>query len=164
MAHLLLMASVITWVPHIEEARERQDVRAARYPTAFFLALLEVESFPKGCATSHRAGSQYEGAFQMSPAYALDAGFTRLEDALVDPTTQVEAVIRYMEKYRSLHLYQLSEMARLHKVGPAAFARGETHDEYMERWTQAFQSAVRWEMSEGPSTRTGGQYEPVPCT
>lgn len=159
---IAVQMGILAWVPHVEAARERLDLTPTKYSTPLILALLEVESFPKGCATSQREGSKYTGAFQFSEAYVRDAGFLSVEDALADPVTQVEVLLRYMERYNALHLYQPSAVARLHKVGPRAFAEGVRHAEYEERWAQAFQVYVNWS-NETPTTREV-RYGRVPCT
>jgi len=167
-AHL----GVLAWLPSIHEARAIERIPLGRYSDATLLALLHVESFPKGCATSQRPGSQFRGGFQLSLPYALDAGFESREAATTDPTTQVRAVLRFMERYAAIHLYQPSRVALLHKLGPRAMQRGDTHAEYADRFDQAFTIYVRWVVAQNDALRAcSTQYQggfdgwlPVPCT
>ena len=95
-----------------------------------------IESGHNPCARKSRT-SKIWGSMQSHETMLAEVGMVPT-DVHCDREQSRESFRRYMKIYDGLHEWDPEEMARLWKVGPGAFVRGDYPDEYMKRFFEVF--------------------------
>lgn len=112
---------VKSWLPTIQLVRQDQGFSESDYPDELILALIDVES--DGDPFANRENSQFHGILQMGRAAGIDTGFPdqgrrTTEELLGNGYASIEHFLKYQNRYRADHEFELEYMALLWKGGP----------------------------------------------
>lgn len=129
--------NVLRWADKVVEIRTDMGLTEKQYPLSVMLALIWVESVPKGNEYSHREGSQYWGLLQAGTDNVIDTNDATTADKS-DPTAAkflygdgpaaIRQFFEYQERYSGPfdgapykgHLYTPDNIAIQWKSGPGA--------------------------------------------